>query len=346
MNLAERASDLPYIDLGSDWDDWTASDRIMQDEIDTWKIANMLTLRAVLEARSAHPATASKDLLAARRLAAFMGNVTVGLMMQSLIEAEVCDAVGYCAALSSRNTRGLLELEGALTAHVPPPDIVPSLRGQAYREIVELRNFDEEDLKAMIRAESYDLKAMIEAAKAKRAGKRSPQPFYPAVREGTPGEMLPKAWMDATLEAWTKVAPTMATDDQAAVQHQVDAVYAGLDKKNPANAFVVVMFPHRHNLAIAVLGARTHTLATRAIIEALLYRCRTGRFPTKIEQLPGKWIDVLSGKTLVLKSDHKGIRIYQPATETGLGATGRSNRQAPGGDLIAQYPPTQPTSKG
>lgn len=303
----------------------------------------LLDARAVIRAEEGDGKGAATDLDDAWRLALMMGQQTqISLLSELNGMSDTLDSYARCAAALNTNRSGLQVLQASLSPKHVSPDLKRALQYDAYEGIAMCRNLD---LLGGIR--------FIRAISGNGSYEDLPSPKASELRrDGPPPGMMAQAFLDTHLRFWTEAARYVDAhpSDYLSWGKHLDAQQLKL-QSSPylSSMFAKAQLPVYAFTSQATVEEVARCAATKALLAALLARIETGKMPQTIAQIPGKWIDPITGKPLRVKAGKDTIRVYS------VGADGKDN----GGvgryegaslasprvqyDVVAAFPPLPPS---
>jgi len=330
LNLAVSATSRESLDFKRDWD--LGTQLIFREYVQAKVITRTLCLRAQIESAQGNSADASRDLRACWRLGWLVAQEPslISMLVQVSIQRIVLDAAVRCAFYQRTSGNGLKAIEDSLDPGLGRPDIDRALRGEAYMGLTTIRNLKN-----------------LGGIKAFTSGDPLPPiPSSQLVRTGIPTDPISRAFAARHFQVWTEVMGDLRSygGDPMKLGATMDKIVEDASKrKTVSNALNELMFPVYSPLASAVLDLYADTTATRALLEALQIRVRTGKLPTSIDQIPGTWIDPFTGKPLLVRSGPDSLRIYSVGPnlndDGGVVKSEAPEDKPLAYDLAACYPP-------
>jgi|GEM_PF-1737837 len=301
------------------------------------QICQCLACRATAEANLHQPLKALTDLSTARKLGHFL-NGEVGLvavLVQCSIRLAILNSAERCAAAFADDPAALERLDAFLQEPEPPLDMTRARRDEIFLMLATVRSYNLPD------ALSDPGEPKLPASELKRTG--------------LPSSLINQAFITRFLEIWTEAEPILDNPSTTPVQKEID-LGNFFESKNPGTSAIstmdAVFFPSFTQAPQRFLTVDARRNATRALIAALLIRLKTGKMPTRIEDIPGQWIDPFNGKSLRIAVIGNTTRIYS----IGLNMTNDGGRlpsdekhplanlkpQSQPDDIVVSYPPIIP----
>ena len=338
LTLAEQASRLPFLDSGTDLD-LSAINVDFATYAQMKVIVKALCRRAEVKAQGKMPESATRDLATAERLSVLLGQQPglIPMLVEVACQAVVLDSIQWCAGARVDSPKGLRTLQGALPGPRDLPGLYRPLLGESYTGLALIRN-----MKAMDEHRK-DMMNMILPG-----GRKSLDTSW-VIRTGIPKDTESRAYFARHLQFWTQAKPLM--DKFKNNPDRLQAVMNWLAKKWEAKKnlasykFITMTDTALESAGTPITRLRANMLTTRALLAAMLIRNKTGHWPSRITDIPGRWPDPFTGKPLKLKLMGGGIRIYS------VGPNGRDDggifkseikdetKQDQYDDVIASYPP-------
>lgn len=278
MHTALYASKLPALDFQRDWD---AGPTLLFPEYSYLKtICRGLCARAEDEATRGDLDGCTRDLLGVRRISALLAGdpIPISVLVQISCDNAALTSIQRCAERVSGKATALRALQAVLDVPVKEPDFFRALRGEAYMQL-----------------------SIIRSSQAQRY-------FLPdarvVIREAVPGDVKLKASLDRALEAWTRIGEAERRSHQnlRAVAKVAQRIADDLGSRNTTSYFEVgQIFPQFSAGADELVADKALNIATRALLAALIHKADTGKFPPRLSDMPGKWIDPFTGEPLHYK---------------------------------------------
>jgi len=334
LSLAEKASHRQFLDFGLDWDQGVIVP--FEEMASIRMLVRLLCLRAEVECYRKDTKGAVRDLKTAQKLAILGGqSPTVMAMVTDMAnQLVILDAIQQSAAALKSDPLGLKLLGAAIGSESEAPSFADALRGEAYIGLATIRNF--KNLNEIVNKEVLD---------------HAPSKTFKSllVRTGVPKDINERAVATRHFQAWTQAASAMSRyrNDPEKLQAAMTSIAQEVaGKKEPSYAMVAESFSAYTKAGTAVIELRAQNVATRALLVAMQIRASKGKWPTRIQDIPGTWIDPFTQKPLKIKITADSFRIYS------LGP----NRKDDGGirkqeikdpakkenyDDVASYPPRQ-----
>jgi len=328
LDSAAKAAERPRVDFKRDWD--YGHDILLPEYAGAKALVRAFCLRAEVRAARNDISGTSRDLSTGLRLSALMGQepCVIAMLVEIACNRLVFTAIQRCAAQLVKNPKGLESVATALKDEANP-DFVDALRGEAYLGLATLRNFD----------------PLRDRNDAEDQG-QNPPPIDPAdlKRTGLPDGYFIRAFTARFFQNWTAAKALMDRfpDDPERLGHEMEAV---TDRSGPglSNILSDILMPTYVQAGTADAVCEADRRVTAALLQALIIRAQTGRLPTRIDEIPGIWIDPFGGGPLLMKTQGDSIRIYSigPNHEDDGGV---SLRELKGDlrkdyDVVAAYPP-------
>lgn len=300
LNEAVKAAQFSDVDFKRDWD--LGPDLLLPEYAQMKTLAKGLCYRAELECRMGRPQAAAEDLKASWRLGnlAYRDPMLIGMLVRIAIEAITNRSLQHCVYFSRSDATGLKELASVLQG-AEAPSFAYALRSEAYMGLACIRN-----LRAF-----GGVNGLADAS----SGDSAPPPPDPKtlVRTGLPTDMQGRAFAARHLQLWRGVKglidryPRDPIGLSQAMQHLEDQIEA---RKKLSYALEAVLLPVYDQAGIAVVKEQAEICATQAMAAAVLACAKGGKVPSKIADIPGKWIDPFTGGPMRVRRDGKWFRVY------------------------------------
>jgi hypothetical protein len=287
LQTAIYASTKPRLDFQRNWDSGVT---ILLPEYSYIKnLCRALDFRAEEEARAGDVKGCARDIIAARRIASLLGRDPT---MMAVLSQIACDSLLFvsvqkCAASLQGNLRGLRSLQSAVSLPVPGPDLVRGLRGDAFMNLATARN------------PIYQAGNKLDEA----TGNRTSGDPRTVLKQAVPLDIQVKASQVRVLEFWAALGNFVRShrqDPKAVAQKAQELVDDTVAHETTSYMLVSQLAPIIVQGGAAVLDDEARDTTLKALLTALIYRSQTGRFPTSLKQLPGKWMDPHQGIPLHL----------------------------------------------
>jgi hypothetical protein len=336
MDAVTKAVTKPRVDFHRNWD---LGQNLPFLEYQPLKLlARALGWRARVRASKGDFEGAVSDLTAATRLASLVGQepTIIALLVDMDMGSSTIRAYEHCAALAKGDSVALRKLLTALDNPAPIGDFAFYLRGEAHSSLVFLRNIDR-----------YG-GAFAAARQLKGEGGSQPQQAFERSRvrtTGLPNGMLERACLDHNLRYWGALKPELSKmpHDQDAIVAKMEATEKHLLQPATMSGMLdEVLLPLFSQSAVQKTKLEASVIATKALLAAMDIQAKTGAFPKRITDIPGKWFDPFTGQAMKLKTDGKSIRIYSVGSDRkDDGGVASSERlgDSPNYDIVAAYPP-------
>jgi hypothetical protein len=331
LDLAAQASRKPRVDFHRDWD--LGAGLLFPEYASSKAFVAGLCLRAELKAQRKDFQGVAADLAAAMKIGWFVGqeHIIISLLVQLACERYVLDSAQRVAATAMGNRNALDLIANAITEPGAPPNFADNLQGEAYIHLATLRNLH-------ILGRNTDRENRGEP----------PIPVSPSElqRSGLPDDIMSRSAATRFLQAWTEIKPLMVRyhDDPEKLATGIKGITTGLESRSGlSNYLVTLLLPEYTYVGRSIVTLQARRRTTEALIAALQTQARTGKMPTRIEEIPGSSIDPFSGKALRLKLQKGGLRIYSVGSnrtdDGGLESREMKNGKRDDGDIVAAYPP-------
>jgi len=321
LKVAIQASKRPRLDFHWDLDMsyWMTFKEFAP--VKTW--VRYLTRRAEAKAGLGDVDGALDDLRAGWRLADLMGQepLLFGLLFRIGCESIVMAGVENCAWLLKDRPEALRRLDDVL-ANRSPYEHARVVVADAYCALAGLRN-------------TVNIEA-IDFAHEDSENPTIPIMRTPLQRTGLPDGLKARAYAAQSMRMWieAKLILDRYGKDPEELYPRLQALGDRYGKKEQPS-FALNQNELATDFSDSFLRADAQRNTKRALLAALLVRARTGRMPTRIAEIPGKWIDPYTKQPLRIATADGGWRIY---------SVGR-NRKDDGGlalgadDIPAYFPP-------
>lgn len=338
LDILDTASSRPEIVYDWDWDLGMALQ--MPELTDTKRYVRLVCLEAQLDAANHAPDKTIRDLAIAWRLSILIGREPGMLAMLSQVGCEniVLDACQRCAATMKDDVASLAEIESITNVPNALPNFGRALRGEAYFILAGIRN-----------------PSVIEKA-MESSGKADPTQGIDRatlVRSGLPRDIKDRALAALFFQIWTDVKAAIDSypDDPQGLGAATVRISDKWSKKSLMGQIGVVALPAFSQAGKAVAELKATRAVTFALIEAMRLKARIGRWPTRAEDIPGKWIDPFTGDPLKIKETPESFRVYSVGPNLHddggirkseiLGDLSKANY-----DIVASYPPRKYGQQG
>jgi len=331
LALVEKAASLPRLDYGRDWD---AGPVQSFPEMESVKMfVRLFGIRAEYNALRHAPKEAVRNIQTAWKLSLLGGQESgiVSMLEQVGCQNIVFGAIERCAAASIQDPATLQQLDAVIDRPADLPNFGKALRGEAYLGIATIRN-PETALKTV------DDEFKASASKIDKSK---------LVRTGIPTDVKLRGMMARHLEVWTqiKAAIDKYSNDTDELQQAIAGIAEDWSHRTTVSFMLssVTLGPFAET-GIAVTEQQAQWKTTRALLAAMRIKATTGKWPTRIEQLPGSWSDPFSGAPLKVKQSGDSIRIYSVGPnrkdDGGIRKSEiKDDSKAKDYDIVASYPP-------
>lgn len=288
------ASHKPKLNYERDWDQ---SLNVHMPEIfalktGAWHLRN----RVIFRATTGDLSGAISDIQTLNRLGQLQAQEPgcKALLISVNCHLVALDAALLAAEIYKNDPASLQELQAAVINFNSELDTTQAFRGDAYVGIALTRNYD----KVLGDMAVEDAPIVI---------LDNPQ------RDGVPTGMTHQAYMVRHIQARLRIqeelrrpgatllSATLAIDDQ------FSRIMAGLPRFS--EYINLVLYPDYSTVAAAVELCAMQKEFTFAILESLLYRCRTGELPANLWQLGINLVDPVSGDPATFVAENDTIRI-------------------------------------
>jgi hypothetical protein len=296
--------------------------------------------RAEIEARNGNIKAAADDIRADRKLGSLVGQdpSLIATLVQIAMESREMTAVQRIAARYTDDPSALKALREAIEMPVRPPNFAFAMRGEAFMAVQIGRN------------------AAFQDTRSYADGEQAPKIDYASLlTDGLPTATTTRATMARILQAWTEYGQ-FAKDhggDPVALSNKLQSIANSIASKDSRSYDVVkLIFPQFEEAATAVLEAEANREVTDAWFGGMIKHAETGRYPSRIDEIPGRWIDPFTGQPLHVKTTHgpggDGFRVYSDGPgKTDHGGIARWEKKGSDGsaissdkvDIVASFPP-------
>jgi hypothetical protein len=334
LRTALYAASKPSLDFQRPWQEGSL---LEFREYSTFKtICRALSTRAEDEAAHHDVKGCTRDIAGARKLAGLIGQdpTIIALLVQVACNGIVSDSVQRCAASLAGDPGALRELEKAVSSPVLQPDLVRALRGEAFMQLATARNPANQGVTIDPSDQQHN------SADARRV-----------LSQAVPVEVRTKAATDRVLEYWAKLGPYMNSHrhDPRAIARKTQELSDELNRHETTSYMIASAISGGFQQAgSSIVENEARDVVLRALLAAMIRRAETGRFPTKLAELPGKWIDPFTGGPIRLIASNgpdQSIKVYtlgpSGIDHGGMtrGQLGSANLDSSEFNVVACYPP-------
>ncbi len=300
IDLAIEATRYPNIDYRRDYD---LGPNLLLPEFASLKaIAKLTCYRAELEARAGDTQAAVRDLKASWHLGLLAAKdpILIGMLVAISIEAITCRSLQHCIYFERDNSNALEALSHVLDG-ATAPRFVDAMRAEAFMGVAAIRNLHAfggiEGLSGLSDGES----------KLPRIDPKT------LVRSGLPDDAMSRAFMARHLQVWSEFAKmtVQAAGDDRKLSRSMDRLIEKIEqRKSVSNILNEILFPVFGQAGDAVVKEQAEIIASRALLVAARARAVTGKIPSTIADIPGKWIDPFNGLPMHVRRDGQQFRVY------------------------------------
>lgn len=331
LELVRRAADKSGLDFGYDWD---LGPMAMFPELAPLKgMVNVLVLRAEYDAATGNRSASNHDLLAAWRLGNLAGKlpILIGMLVQLACDRIVLTAANHCADVQNASAGDLRVLASTVDRMMTDPDFELAMRGEAYLGLSVVRNLNLYPIRTLS-GDGGEL-PQIDPRQLKRSG--MPCGFMASI---IGGPVLEGAAEREEIIQRDHTNMDAMSADLAELDRRIEAA------KRPQDILRLILDPVYNQSVQAIIVMEAQRLALRAFLRGMVIRARSGRFPERIDQIPGRWVDPFDGKPLRVISKTHSFRVYSvgPDKVDNSGLTrGEIATDSSQYDIPASYPPVK-----
>jgi len=334
LTLAEQAVKLPNLAFDRDWDMGTALD--LSELANVQRLERAVCLQAQFDARlkKSDPERAVQELETGWKLSLLAGQdpCLINMLVEVSCQRMVLDAIQRIAASGMDDPSTSIRLDRILSNAEDLPNLAHALTGEAYVELSTVRNA------AILDKTLEDEARGVSRTKIVTEG---------LVRTGLPDSTTQRAYAARDFEIWVqaKAAMDKSADNPEMLRKEIGRISDEMGEKTGLSyVFIMIMFPVYYNAATTVVEIKAETIATRGLLAAMQVRAQTGKWPARIEDIPGSWIDPFTGKPMLTKQTADSFRVYSVGpdlkddggvrkVEVTKWSTGQDY------DIVASYPP-------
>src|SRR5579871_99884 len=338
LALAKRAAGMSFADFHRDWD---MGPEILFPEMARAKtLVRLLLLRAMLEAHSGNPRACNDDLATSWCLGTLVGQepTLIAMLVEISIRALVMTAAEHVIYIERSQPASLESLRETLRKMTDEPDFALSMRGEAYMGLTILRN-----------GSIFRSRVMQQSS----GGGASLPPVDPRrlQRDGRPTGLFERVMGGKVIQTCVERSDIAMRDGKDF--RKLDADLKELERKverdkSITSAYRGMIAPVFTHIGEQMLRDRANRITVAALLEAVLLKARTGRYPKKISDLKGVWIDPFDGEKLRMTQDETEIRFYSVGADL-KDDGGRSQSETRGMstsfDIPAACPPVSRVTK-
>ena len=337
LKLIERATRQPFLDYGEDPD---IAFLTHFPELSYHKAyAKALCLRAQIEAGMNVPTAALRDLRTSWKIAVLTEQLPsyMSMLVDVSVQRIVLDTIQQCASIWIDDASRLKALESVIHPN-DLPSLPYAMRGEAYQGLTELRNMNH-----------YSPEKVIENEVSDSPISRPSKPIDTShlVRTGIPKDVKLRGFAARHFQAWAELKAALdkyPNEPEKLRQELIRLSDKWSSKETMSNMLVAISFSVMPEEAKVIVELQAETTATRYLLEAMQLRAKSGKWPTKVDDIPGTWIDPFNGKPLLIKSATDSFLAYSVGPNM-MDDGGR--RRSPGTDkskesaydIVASYPP-------
>jgi len=298
LNLVEAAVQKQYFDYGHDWDEGLSV--LYPEMLSIRGFEKLLCLRARVEASQHRADLATKDLQTGWKLACLVGQepILIGMLVDITCQRIVLDAIQRCAAECANDDAALAGFEKIIDKPADAPDIEWALKGEAYVGLSAVRNL-----------------VLLNKALERQQSDQSATPINKSslIRTGVPSESKQRAFATRHFQVWTEAKAVLDQDRGKPAKLRLDLrklCEKWSEIRGASYLLVAITFPVYADTTTAYVDTIADNVATRGLLEAFRVKAKTGKWPARIEEIPGNWIDPYTDKELLIKQTPDGFRIY------------------------------------
>lgn len=194
----------------------------------------------------------------------------------------VCDAIQRCATALT-DERFCLDLESIISQPGADPDFEGALCSEACFILATIRNQSLLDHRSV---SGEDGKTTISIDPAK------------LIRTGIPEDTRSRAISTRFFQIWTEVKAAIDKSHRDPEKLGAATVLISDEwtKKSVLGQLTAVGPPAFSHAGTATAESIANNLVTRALLEAMRFKSRSGKWPARIEELSGTWTDPFSGQ--------------------------------------------------
>ena len=329
--LAKEAAQLPRADFHKDWD--LGPEILFPETMSLRSLERLLSVRAVMEARRGEVAASNSDLKDAWALSRLAGQepILISLLVQVSSRATILSAAEQAVSAYRSQPPALSLLKTLLAKMTDEVNFERAVRGEAYMGLVVLRNGPIFRSRLMHNSDTDSKIPVLDPRTLRRSG--SPTGI---IERFTGGKLL-KSYVQ--LDSIARKDAGNSTQLDADLQ----AFDQELAKDNSLTAYYRnILLPVYSHIGQVISEDKARRVTMMALVGAMLKHAQTGRYPARISDISGTWIDPFDGKPLRLKVKGESIRIYSVGPN--MKDDGGISRAESGGsstdyDVVAGYPP-------
>ena len=337
LKLIEKATRQPFLDYAEDPDVGflTHFPKLSYHKA----YAKAFCLRAEIEAGLNEPDAAIRDLKSAWKVAVLTEQLPsyISMLIDVTIQRVVLDTIQQIASIWKDDATRLKALESVIRPN-DLPSLPYAMRGEAYQGLTEIRNMN-----------SYTTEKLLENEVADSPSTKSSRTIDTShlVRTGIPKDGKLRGFAARHFQAWTELKAALdkyPTEPEKLRQELIRLSDKWSSKETMSNMMVAISFSIMPDEAKVIVELQAETIAARYLLEAMQMKVKTGKWPTKVDDLPGTWTDPFNGKPLLIKSGSDSFLAYSVGPNM---MDDGGKRRSPGTDsskesdydIVASYPP-------
>ena len=273
---------------------------------DLRRFADVLCVRALLEARGGDAEAAFRSLTTAANVARHAGEepVLIGMLIQNGAEARVLSTVNR--SVDILGPQSLSQARNCLESFRENPTLAKSLRGEVAFQFNAFREVDHLDNISVQSPAGYD-----DAATGSEGWILGRVPFAWLARPPlVNASLVERAYQARTLKRWNDAFEANGKDpsDPRRLSKALDMI--GLEvalSRHPSDVLAKIVFPVFSHAGNAMLKLEAQKRMLSASFDLREQHAREGAYPETAKNLP---LDPFDGKPLRYKREGKGFVLY------------------------------------
>jgi len=245
----------------------------------------------------------------------------------------VTAAVEQCIASYRNRPEALAALKAQLAKMTDELNFGRAVRGEAYMGLTVLRN------------------GAIFRSRVLRNQRPGDLPLPPIdrrmlQRSGSPTGLLERLMGGKLLKHYVQLNGLARRDagDPERLSADLKATDVGLENDHSfTGIYRAILAPVYANAGQVMVLDRARVLTVNALAGAMLIHARTGKYPARLSDIPGHWVDPFDGKPLRVKVKGDSIRVYSVGPnlkdDGGVARVELRGTSREDYDIVAAYPP-------
>jgi hypothetical protein len=309
LHLAKKASQKPRCDFGRDWSNpWSVE---FPEYSQVKRASNLLSTRAVVRARSGDIEGAASDLRAMFRFVPHLSEekTVISALVSIALEAIAAKAVQNCSSFLAHDPQGLLQMTAVLNELPQIPDPMPFIKGDVYFGY----------------GTCLQLKAISDQIERERPSDSMAEPemLFDSHPFGNPtllvlppmieSDLCERAYAAKCLKFWNGAFEGMKNDPNPKMNFGSYLDKLSISEENsyrPSDQLNRILFPVFGNIGKSFVKWSFYRQGTKAYIEVLQFRNRTGAFPESLKKASIVSVEPYGKTTFCYRKTDDGFRIY------------------------------------